>query len=210
MSIFNLHKNIMLRFALQILFVIVIVAAYYYYTNYVQSDFTPKREHVLDCNLVEVPPSSHDDDLEPRMVHKRDVYEQLSKFVTTADVDPLITGKLYEHKDHLRNVYSERVGDHNACVPRDADHKWGLTEFSSSGGVGDVGYDVGPYGLNEYGNSSAGTDDGIPPEWRLPTTPVRWYSPHKRDYYGENGPTPYTEGLYKLNEADHDPLVGDD
>lgn len=204
-----------LRFALQICLLIVAILAYAIFSHSKQSTFVggldeESIQKPLDCNLVELKPSSDDDDLESRMIHKRDIYDGLNKLVSSADVDPLITGRLYEHKDHLRSMYSERVGDTNACVPRGEYHKWGLTEFSSSGGPGDVGYDVGPYGLNEYGNSNKATDDGMPPQWNMPSTPIRWYSPHKRDYYGIHGPTPYTEGLFTLNEPDHDPLVGGD
>ncbi len=134
----------------------------------------------------------------PDIPEQPGVYEELNRLYSTADVDPLITGGLYAHNDFVRDVYAERTSHGNV---------YGLTEYSSSGGPGDVGVDIGPYGLAEYGGREIGFDDGIPPEWALPSTPVRWYAPKKRDYYGPDGPTPYTVGLYSLQEPDHDPLL---
>ena len=128
------------------------------------------------------------------------VYESLTRLYSTADVDPLITGNLYAHNDFVRNVYAERTSDGDV---------YGLTEYSSSGGPGDVGVDIGPFGLAEYGGREFGFDDGVPEEWNMASTPVRWYAPEKRDYYGPDGPTPYTEGLFPIQEPDHDPQVGD-
>lgn len=129
---------------------------------------------------------------------RRSVYAALNRLYSTADVDPLITGRLYEFSDGVRNVYAERTSHGDIQ---------GLTEYNSSGGPGDVGVDVGPFGLDEYGGRVAGFDDGIPEAWRLPSTPVRWYAPRQRDYYGPEGPTVYAEGLYTLSEPDHDPLM---
>jgi hypothetical protein len=127
-----------------------------------------------------------------------DVYESLSRLYSTADVDPMVTGELYRHAGYVRNVYAERtsLGDVH-----------GLTEYSSSGGAGDVGVDIGPYGLAEYGGREIGYDDGIPEEWQIPSTPIRWYGPEQRDYYGPEGATPYSVGLYSIQEPDHDPLM---
>jgi hypothetical protein len=130
---------------------------------------------------------------------RRSVYAALNRLYSTADVDPIITGQLYEHADFVRNVYAQRTSHGDV---------WGLTEYSTSGAPGDVGVDVGPYGLDEYGGREVGFDDGIPAEWAFPSTPVRWYGPKQRDYYGIEGPTVYSEGLYTLSEPDHDPLVG--
>lgn len=129
---------------------------------------------------------------------RRSVYSALSRLYSTADADPLITGQLYGFSDGVRNVYAERTSHGDIR---------GLTEYSSSGGVGDVGIDIGPFGLDEYGGRAAGFDDGIPGPWALPSTPVRWYAPKQRDYYGPEGPTVYSEGLYSLWEPDHDPRV---
>lgn len=129
---------------------------------------------------------------------RRSVYSALNRLYSTADADPLITGQLYDYSDGIRNVYAERTSHGDVH---------GLTEYSSSGGPGDLGVDVGPYGLDEYGGHQAGFDDGIPEPWQFPSTPVRWYGPKQRDYYGPEGPTVYAEGLYTLSEPDHDPLM---
>jgi hypothetical protein len=129
---------------------------------------------------------------------RHSVHAALSRLYSTADVEPLITGALYEHADHIRPVYAQRTSHGDVH---------GLTEYSSGGGPGDVGVDVGPFGLDEYGGRQVGFDDGIPPTWALPSTPIRWYRPHQRDYYGPEGPTAYTEGLYTLTEPDHDQQV---
>lgn len=122
----------------------------------------------------------------------------LARLYSTADVDPLIAGQMYQHADGMRNVYAQRTSHGDVH---------GLTEYSSSGGPGDVGVDVGPFGLAEYGGEIIGYDDGIPENYVLPSTPVRWYAPEKRDHYGPEGPTVYAEGLYSLQEPDHDPLM---
>lgn len=129
---------------------------------------------------------------------RRSVYSALNRLYSTADVDPLITGHLYGYADDVRNVYSERTSHGDVH---------GLTEYSSAGGVGDVGVDIGPYGLDEYGGKQIGYDDGIPAPWAFPSTPVRWYAPNREDYYGLEGPTPFATALYELRVPDHDPLV---
>lgn len=156
-----------------------------------KSTFIPDNE----CIHYEKPDPLNDD---MQMQRKREVHDGLSKLIKTDDIDPLITGHLYDRLDGMRNIYSEIVGHGD---------KWGLTEFSSSGHSGDVGIDVGPYGLYEYGGRNKATDDGIPPQWRISSRPPRYYKPKKRDYYGIEGPTPYTENLVVLAEPDHDPLV---
>lgn len=120
------------------------------------------------------------------------------RLYSTADVDPLVTGKLYEYTDGLRNVYASRtaMGDTR-----------GLVEYSSSGSLGDVGVDVGPYGLAEYGGQEIGRDDGIPENWRFPSTPIRWYGEKQRDIYGPEGATVYAKGLSNPQTPDHDPLM---
>lgn len=122
------------------------------------------------------------------------------RLYSTAEVDPLIAGQLRRHADQLRGIYAQRTAH---------DEKgWGLTEFSSSGGAGDVGVDIGPYGLDEYGGHQVGYDDGLPEGYELASTPIRWYRPARGDHYGPEGVTAYTDGLYNLSVPDHDPLVG--
>ena len=149
----------------------------------------PPREH------LEVSP---DDVAWHGNSHRRSVHAALGQMYSTADVDPLVTGQLYGHADNVRNIYAQRSA---------LDDSWGLVEYSSSGGKGDVGVDEGPFGLAEYGGRQIGFDDGIPEAWALPTTPIRWYEPAQRDYYGSEGPTVYAEGLFNPSEPDHDPLV---
>jgi hypothetical protein len=117
---------------------------------------------------------------------------------STADVDPLITGQLYAHSDNMRNTYAQRT----SMVD-----EWGLHEYNSSGAPGDVGVDIGPYGLYEYGGKRQGSDDGIPEQWAFPSTPIRWYTPNKQDYYGPEGPTVYSVGLFNPREPDHIPKM---
>jgi len=127
------------------------------------------------------------------------VYAAASRLYSTADVDPLISGAAHQYSDGVRNVYAERTSHGDLH---------GLTEYSSAGGPGDVGVDVGPIGLEGYGGEQVGYDDGIPPNWAFPSTPVHWYQPKQRDFYGPEGATVYSEGLYPLSEPDHDALVG--
>ena len=110
---------------------------------------------------------------------------------STADVDPLVTGALYKHANHTRNVYGARTTHSD---------KHGLTEFSRSSGS--VGYTVGPYG------SADRWDDGLPSEWIIPSTQPSWYVSDHDDYYGPDGITTQNLGMYSLTEGDHDPLVG--
>ena len=117
------------------------------------------------------------------------------RLYATEDIDPVIATHSYEHADSIRDIYSQRSSS------------WGLSEFSSSGLPGDVGVDAGPFGIAEYGGSRVGMNDGLPSEWILPDTPVRWYKPAQADHYGPDGPVVYSDGLYSLTEPDHDPLT---
>ncbi len=152
--------------------------------------------------LSQTPPGApehlepHPDDVAPDG-QRRTLFRELSKPYSTADVDPLVTGQLYAWRDDTRNVYGMRTS-HGG--------KYGLHEFSS-GVPGEVGVDQGPWGLDEYGGRMIGYDDGIPEAWRLPSTPIRWYKPRQRDYWGPQGLTPYVVGLYALREPDHEPLM---
>lgn len=137
----------------------------------------------------------------PQSVELAEAFDHL---FNTEDVDPLITGQVYTHRDNTRDVYAERTSSLSS--------DYGLQEFSSSGGSGDVGVDVGPYGLAEYGGSSTGSDDGIPSEWAFPSTPIRDYVPKdKADYYGSDGPVIQDpEKLYPLWVQDNEPSIGED
>jgi hypothetical protein len=110
-------------------------------------------------------------------------------------VDPLVTGELYAHAGYMRDTYSQRTA-----------HGYPLVEYSSAGGPGDVGVDVGPFGLAEYSGRQGGADDGIPENWALPDTPVRWYRPAAGDYYSPGGVVPYRPGLHALTVPDHEIL----
>jgi hypothetical protein len=126
------------------------------------------------------------------------------KMHSTIDVDPLVTGQLYENREYMKNTYSSRDydlesvddivwDDVNACHRR----KYGnppLSEFKSDGSI-----------LVEPIHSFV--DDGIPKQWRLPSTPIKWHKACGEDYYGIEGPMVYTDGLYTLTEPDHLPLV---
>lgn len=143
----------------------------------------------------------------------------------TSDADPLVTGSRYAESDYARGVFARhivagaRASSHANSSP--------LAEFSSSGGCGDVGVDLGPGGgpsLAEQrrdqangvdpdtshlpGAADGGRADGIPENWLLPSTPLQWYAPRQRDYFGPEGPHAYAEGLFATFEPDHDPLVG--
>jgi len=52
-------------------------------------------------------------------------------------------------------------------------------------------------------------DDGIPENWRLPSTPVNWYAPQQRDHYDveAQGPAVYAKDLMSLSEPDHEVLL---
>ncbi len=129
-----------------------------------------------------------------------------NRMYSSAEVDPRITGQLYAGARAAgvgrQFIYGNRVsfGD-----------KWGLREFST-GVPGQTGVDVGPLGMCQY--SLDGTpdvfDDGIPPEWAMPSTPVNWYKPKDRDYYNveERGGSVYPNNLMPLSEPDHEPLFG--
>lgn len=118
---------------------------------------------------------------------------------SSADVDELITGELYKKGGRLRTIYGARTsyGD-----------KWGLQEDPPSG-PGNVGHDVGPLGLDS-GSKCLGrtTNDGIPDNWNLPSTPIEFYAVVGGDYYGAEGPTPYCgAGLEMVSVGDHRALL---
>jgi hypothetical protein len=132
--------------------------------------------------------------------------EALNLFYSSADIDPLIVGQGYAHRDNMRDVYAGRTAINGGSEkPSSA---WGLQEFSSSGLPGDVGVDVGPEAIAEYEGSSLGFNDGIPSEWAFPSTPLRWYRPRREDHYGKDGPAVVDpDKLYPTYVPDHEPYV---
>jgi hypothetical protein len=120
------------------------------------------------------------------------------KMYLTCDVDPIITGQLYEYRDYIKNTYSTRDHDlEGMSKPSDCDNltrHLPLSEYAS-----DSSLLIEPY--YKY------VDDGMPKQWATPSTPIIWHEPHNQDFYGRDGPTPYTNHLYSLSEPDHLPLV---
>ena len=143
------------------------------------------------------------------------------------EIDPLVTGTLYNDVNRLRPIYTQRTafgvpkwetqsisadGEFGYRAPR------GLTEYNTSGSSGDVGVTVGPLGFyNDIGTMigpvvyPSVADDGIPEEWNLPSTPMLPYaSSHvpTEDYYGPEGPTVYALSGFRFPfEPDHEPLM---
>lgn len=130
---------------------------------------------------------------------------ELNRMYSTAEVDPLVTGQLYAGArasgTGRRWIYGGRTSHGD---------KWGLHEFST-GVPGQAGVDVGLLGLREYSLDGRPDvfDDGIPENWRLPSTPVNWYVPVARDHYDVEAQQAavYDENLMSLQEPDHDPLL---
>jgi hypothetical protein len=130
---------------------------------------------------------------------------EVNRMYSSAEVDPLITGQLYAGVRAAGEgrawVYGGRTsfGD-----------KWGMHEFSS-GVPGQAGVDVGLLGMREYSLDGKPDvfDDGIPENWKLPSTPTNWYVPQQRDYYDveSQDAAVYKPDLLPLQEPDHDPLV---
>lgn len=135
-------------------------------------------------------------------IQRQSVYETLNRFYSTADVDPLITGQLYEFRDDTRDVYTGRTG---------VGGEWGLQEFTVDNQPAMIGVDIGPDALSEYEGSILGYDDGIPEQWAFPSTPFRWYRPRRADYLGPDGPA-LVDGdkAYSLFVPDHEPQIGED
>lgn len=121
------------------------------------------------------------------------------------EVDPEVTGQLYAGARAggagRRLIYGSRTAP---------GARWGLREFST-GVPGEPGVDVGLLGLREYSLDGLPDvfDDGIPENWRMPSTPLNWYAPRQQDYYDveAGGPAVYAEALMSLQEPDHDPLT---
>ncbi|MDE2097449.1 MAG: hypothetical protein KGL39_09410 [Patescibacteria group bacterium] len=132
----------------------------------------------------------------------KSIYDSTNLFLTTDDVDPLITGQGYAFRDYTRDVYTGRTA---------VGGSGGLQEFASDRSPGMVGVDIGPNALSEYEGSALGWNDGIPEAWKFPSTPIRWYKPAREDYYGHDGPAiNNSEKLYPLWEQDNSPLIGAD
>ncbi len=154
---------------------------------------------------------------EPVREAEREAYrDALNRLYSTADVDPLVTGQLYAHNGEVRHIYAQRTAypeddlEDLAIEQASCRSAYGLSEYNSSWGANTVGVDVGPFGLDEYAGLRSGYDDGIPPNYNLPSTPIRAYKPTQEDYYDPSGLEVYSVGLYALSVPDHDPLVGED
>ena len=129
-----------------------------------------------------------------------------NRMYSTTEVDPLISGQLYAGPRAAgpgrRWIYGGRTSHGN---------KWGLHEFSS-GVPGEAGVDVGLLGIPEYsldGSRPEVFDDGVPENWRLPSTPINWYAPAGRDFYDHEAQQAgvYSKNLMSLQEPDHEVLV---
>ncbi len=123
------------------------------------------------------------------------VINEKETFSSSAEVDPLITGEAYKRTEGMREIYSGNQG---------------LKEYSSSGGEGDLGVDIGPIEYDENTEvidncSNTGKQTGLPETWKFPSTPVVWLKT-KDDHYGLNGPT-LSKKTFSLTTPDHDPLV---
>lgn len=125
----------------------------------------------------------------------------INRYYSTAETDPLVTGQLYERSrgagPNHRWLYGGRTSG-----------QWGLHEFST-GIPGDVGVDVGLLGERSYtidGRQEV-FDDGIPQNWYLPSTPIKWYKPTDADYYDlkKQQPAVCQKALHTLQVPDHDP-----
>jgi hypothetical protein len=128
-----------------------------------------------------------------------------TKLYSTDEVDALITGQLYAGPRTAgvgrRLIYGANTSYGN---------KWGMREFSA-GNPGETGVNIGPLGMQEYspdGNQDI-FDDGIPEEWQMPSTPMRWHHPQEGDYYDPNSQGPALQNgpsIIGIREPDHEPL----
>jgi hypothetical protein len=130
------------------------------------------------------------------------------------EVDPIITGGLYQGRDCMRPVYGTRTADGD---------QWGLHPYCSSlpevageqtlfvdQSMKDNDSKPGIYYDIPESVQSGCYDDGMPTNWNLPSTPIVWYKPLGEDYYGKEGITPYKTKLVSQSEPDHDPDIGED
>jgi hypothetical protein len=123
------------------------------------------------------------------------------------EVDALVTGQLYAG---ARAAGAGRRHVYGARTPHSK--RWGLHEYSPAGVPGQAGIDVGPLGLREYALDPTRPDvfdDGIPEQWRFPSTPLNWFAPARGDYYdvAACGPAADARDLVRLHEPDHEPLL---
>ena len=129
-----------------------------------------------------------------------------NRMYSTEEVDPIVTGQLYSGG---RAAGAGRRWVYGGRTAHGGD--WGLREFST-GVPGQAGVDVGLLGMREYSLDGRPEvfDDGIPENWRLPSTPVNWYAPRREDFYDveAQGPGVYKPHLVSLQEPDHEPRVG--
>lgn len=132
--------------------------------------------------------------------------EGVNLLYSSAEVDPRVTGQLYAGARAAGSGRQWVYGNRTSFGDR-----WGMREFSS-GVPGQTGVDVGPFGMCAYSLDGKPDvfDDGIPAQWRLPSTPVNWYKPRQRDYFDVESQTgrPYAKDLVSLREPDHEPLFG--
>ena len=92
---------------------------------------------------------------------------------STEQVDPLVTGQLYE------GARASGAGRRFVFGGRIAYGKEREAWEAASSTPGEVGADVGPLGLCPTGPDGKPDvfDDGIPVTWQMPSTPVNWYRP---------------------------------
>ena len=181
---------------LAVLVAVVLIIIFLYGSN---------RESFLSSRWTEIKDIAHGYPYGYSLAIADPVEVGMNRMYSTAEVDPLITGQLYSGAraagSGKRWIYGGRTsyGD-----------KWGMHEFST-GVPGEAGVDVGLLGMREYSLDGKPDvfDDGIPPQWQLPSTPVNWYVPQFRDYYDveSGGPAVFKPHLMSLQEPDHSPLM---
>ena len=94
-------------------------------------------------------------------------------------VEEKITGRLYPFG--YRNMYAERTA-YNPEWPESLEFRGSDDAFNPRG-----------------------WDDGIPANYLLPSTPIKWYGGGDDDYFGPEGPVvSRVETLYNLAEPDHE------
>ena len=212
-------NNTGLALLLFLIVIIILIMAF----MFIQQNSTNSQNSFMNLNSILMPPSEMPSD--PLQVIN-DPYPT-GRFYYAQEVDPIVTGNLYNETNNLRPVYSQRTAfglpswqtqaiSTNGNLGYQASR--GLTEFSSSGSSGDVGVTVGPLVYNDLTSIDVGPvvfpsvwDDGIPQEWNFPSTPMlSWYESHipTEDYYGPEGPTVYAlKGINIPFEPDHEPLM---
>jgi hypothetical protein len=72
----------------------------------------------------------------------------------------------------------------------------GLSEFSDGD---EVGVSLG---------AEESSNEGIPSNWILPSTPIKWQSGITDDHYGVDGISTGQTDIYSLGIPDHEPYIG--